>query len=57
MLTVDEVAARLRLSRPTIYRMLAAGILPGVRVSGHRGAIRVPAAELDDWLSTRRTDR
>jgi excisionase family DNA binding protein len=39
LLTVREVADRLRISRATVYRLVAAGRIPAVRVSS--GAIRV----------------
>jgi excisionase family DNA binding protein len=43
LLTVREVAARLRVSRATVYRLVRAGALPVLRVSN---AIRIPAAAL-----------
>jgi excisionase family DNA binding protein len=48
LLTVPEVAARLRVSRATIYRLFRTGTLPGLRVSN---AIRVPAEALDGLRS------
>jgi excisionase family DNA binding protein len=39
LLTIREVAERLRVCRATVYRMVAEGRLPAVRVSS--GAIRV----------------
>jgi excisionase family DNA binding protein len=39
LLTVREVADRLRVSRATVYRLVAEGRIPAVRVSS--GAIRV----------------
>ena len=39
LLTVREVAERLRLSRATVYRLVAEGALPSIRVSS--GAIRI----------------
>jgi len=41
LLTVREVAGRLRVSRATVYRLVAEGRIPAVRVSS--GAIRVLA--------------
>jgi excisionase family DNA binding protein len=41
LLTVREVAARLRVSRATVYRLVQAGALPTLRVSN---SIRIP-----DW--------
>ena len=43
LLTVREVAARLRVSRATIYRLVQAGALPVLRVSN---SIRIPEAAL-----------
>ena len=43
LLTVREVAARLRVSRATVYRLVRAGALPVLRISN---AIRIPACAL-----------
>jgi excisionase family DNA binding protein len=48
-MTAAEVADRLRLSMPTTYRLLRAGILPSVRIGG---SLRVPRRELDESLGT-----
>jgi excisionase family DNA binding protein len=53
LLTIGETASRLAISESTVRRLIGAGILPAVRVSA--GAIRIEAAELDDWLEERRT--
>jgi len=51
LLTIPEVASRLRVSRWTIYRAIEAGRLPALRVgAGERGALRVDAGELERWL-------
>ncbi|HEY2205766.1 MAG TPA: helix-turn-helix domain-containing protein [Pseudonocardia sp.] len=42
LLTVAEVAAALRVSKMTIYRMVHSGQLPAVRVSR---SFRIPASE------------
>lgn len=47
-LTVEEVAARLRISPRTVYRMLERGILKGVRNAG--GFWRVPVDALATYL-------
>ena len=44
LLTVREVAARLRVSRATVYRLVQSGALPVLRVSN---SIRVPEDALD----------
>ena len=46
-LTVPETAERLRLSRPSVYRLISGGVIPGVRLGG---AIRVPADGLEDAI-------
>jgi excisionase family DNA binding protein len=43
-LTVAEVAALWRVSVPTIYRHVAAGRVPHIRVGGRDGPIRIPAS-------------
>ncbi|MGE2714223.1 helix-turn-helix domain-containing protein [Mycolicibacterium litorale] len=47
LLTVAESAAALRVSRPTIYRLFAAGELSWVQVGGRR---RVTAAEIARFI-------
>ena len=44
LLTVREVAARLRVSRATVYRLVRTGALSVVRVSS---AIRIPATHIE----------
>jgi excisionase family DNA binding protein len=48
-MTLDEAAERLRLSRRTVERLIAADLLPALRVS-HR-ALRVDPVELEAWLA------
>jgi excisionase family DNA binding protein len=51
LLTVGEVALKLRQSERTVRDKIACGDLPALRVgSGPRAPIRVPADELDAWL-------
>ena len=47
LLDVGAVAERLNVSRPTVYRLIAAGILPALRIGN---ALRVDACELESWL-------
>lgn len=49
-LTINEVCARLSVSRATVYRMIKAGQLEKITV-GHRGA-RVPLASMAALLSS-----
>jgi excisionase family DNA binding protein len=44
LLTIPEVAERLRVCRATVYRLVAEGRIPAVRISS--GAIRVPVGAL-----------
>lgn len=47
-LRINEVAERLGLSRSKVYELVAAGELVAVKPSG--GALRVPAARLEDYM-------
>ena len=47
MLTVQEVAAALRVSRQTVYRMVHAEEIPSVRVGR---SVRVPETALQRWM-------
>ena len=51
LLTVGEVALRLRQSPRSVRDKIAAGEIPAVKIgSGPRAPIRVDAAELEAWL-------
>lgn len=51
LLNVEEVGRRLGLSRATVYRRIATGDIPAVRLASQgRGAVRVSEDELEDWL-------
>jgi excisionase family DNA binding protein len=56
LLTPAEVARELRQDRATIYRKIAGGVIPAVRLDYGRGALRVPADELDAWLGSRHVE-
>lgn len=47
LMKVDEVAARWRVSRMTVYRMVKAGSLPCVKL-GPR-SIRIPEAAVEEY--------
>lgn len=51
--TVSEVAALLRVSRMTVYRLIKQGDLPAIRVG--RG-YRVRESDIDDYLRARYTE-
>lgn len=46
-LTVDEVASEWRQHRATIYRKVAAGEIPSVRLGGESAALRIPRSALE----------
>jgi excisionase family DNA binding protein len=50
LLTVQEVAARLRLHEETIRRWLASGRLHGVKIAPTRGGWRIPVSEVERVL-------
>ena len=47
LLTVDEVAQRLRIGRSTAYRLCHQGRLPTLLIGK---AVRVPSDARDEWL-------
>jgi len=47
LLTVRETAQRLHVSEKTVRRLIAAELVPALRVGG---SIRVDEQELEDWL-------
>jgi excisionase family DNA binding protein len=49
-LTVSEVAAALRVSNMTVYRLVSAGDLPSVRVGR---CVRLRADDVDQYLTGR----
>jgi excisionase family DNA binding protein len=49
-LTVKEAAAKLKVSRSTVYRMLRAGLLIGKRVKRPR-VTRILEASIDDFMN------
>jgi excisionase family DNA binding protein len=50
LLTVAEVAERLRCSEPTVRRRIRDGELPAHRLGEGRSALRVRENELEAWL-------
>ncbi|MFJ5658236.1 helix-turn-helix domain-containing protein [Streptomyces microflavus] len=55
LLSIPAVAAALDVDRRTVYRFIAAGELPVVdlRTGTCRSRVRVPAASLDEFISSR----
>lgn len=56
LLNVRAVAARIGLSRATVYRMVAAGQFPRPTYP-QPGAPRWPSDEVDHWIETLRVAR
>lgn len=55
LLTPEEAAARLKLSRATIYAWIGARRIPVVKFSGKRGgAVRIEAAALERLIDEHR---
>ena len=54
LLTVSEVAQRLRVSASLVYRLVRQGLLPVVRVGLGQGRVRVLADDLDRYVSEHR---
>jgi excisionase family DNA binding protein len=51
LLTVDEVARRLRQSPRVVRDKVNAGLIPSIRIGdGPRAPIRISSAELERWL-------
>lgn len=50
LLTLDEVAERLRVTRRTVERKIKRGELPALQLGGKRTSLRVDARELEEWL-------
>ena len=50
LLTVDDVARRVRVSRETVRRWLRAGRLAGLRLGGTKLGYRIRQADLDRFL-------
>ncbi len=55
LLKVDEVARALRCSRHSVYRRVADGSLPAMRI-GARGPLRVRVYDLERLLQPARTE-
>lgn len=48
LLTPEEVAARLKFNRQTIYAMIRRNQIPSIRIGGR---IRIPDTVLDAWAA------
>jgi excisionase family DNA binding protein len=54
LLTVQEVAARLKMNPETVRRWLREGKLRGYLLGGDRGGYRVAESDLNAFLAARR---
>jgi excisionase family DNA binding protein len=51
LLTVDQVADRLQVSKWSVYRRVSEGSLPALKLGhGPRSPIRIDTDELETWL-------
>jgi excisionase family DNA binding protein len=50
LLTVEQVAARLQVSRATVYRLISNGQLPALQLAGPGSTLRISRRELEQWL-------
>ena len=57
MLTVREVAARLRVSPTCVYQLIARRRLACHRIGAGRGTVRVAEEDLDDYLHSCRKEK
>ena len=57
MLTSGQVAARLAVSKQTVYRLVATNDLPAIRLGGAGRSLRVDEADLERWLRDLHTQR
>lgn len=54
LLTATEVAERLHVSRPWLYRAAREGKIPSVRLGGDDGPLRFVSEDVDAWLERMR---
>ena len=52
LLTIKEVASRLKMNKFTIYRKVESGELPSVRLGSR--AVRVDEKDLNAWIQKRK---
>jgi excisionase family DNA binding protein len=55
LLTVRETAKRLYLSERSVWRMIADGRLPAIRLGGPGSPVRIDRDELNAWLYAEET--
>lgn len=52
LLTVRELAAKLRISLATAYALLKKGRIASIRIGEQRGAIRIREADIEAYLAS-----
>ena len=57
LMTVKEVARRLRVSASLVYQLIDSGRLGCHRIGNGRGAIRIRREDMDEYLNQCRHDR
>ena len=55
LLGVSDVARRLDVSKATVYRLVATGELPAIRLGGIGASVRVHEATLEQWIRDHQT--
>jgi excisionase family DNA binding protein len=55
LITIDQAAERLGLSRRTVERKIEQGVIPALQLGGRGTAIRIDERELAGWLAEHRT--
>ncbi len=50
LLTVEQVASRLRVSKATVYRLIWNDQLPALQLAGPRSTLRISRREFEQWL-------
>jgi excisionase family DNA binding protein len=55
LLGVGEVARRLDVSKATVYRLVASGELPAIRLGGIGASVRLDEATLERWIRDHQT--
>jgi excisionase family DNA binding protein len=55
LLRIPEAAEKLNVSRASVYRWIEEGRLPAIQLGGRGAPLRIPEAQLHEWLDERRT--
>jgi excisionase family DNA binding protein len=56
LLTAEETAARLRVGKQWVYRHIASGDPPALRLGDELGPVRIDSADLADYLDRSRVE-